>query len=198
MIQTSESDHFIFGIGSILFICTVNFCKPLDIIIFHIVQVNTSFLLCFADIDSLNACFNNIINIFVQPSYCHLVICQYAHIFLLRHISTYSIATESFTQNPCFLTDVELCCFHYWFGPPFVRQLLQVLKHSSHNIDLQGLENITKYCKHCQKHGRFPYRFSFAIKNNYHISYNIIVNIININSKSILYVIDNTTCFQTE
>ena len=53
------SANFIFEIDNITFIGSVILDTPMGSIIFHIVPVNTPFLLCLADIDKLEAFFSN-------------------------------------------------------------------------------------------------------------------------------------------
>lgn len=60
--RTTGLTNFIFGIKNTLSIGTINLDTSLEIIIFHIVQVNILFLLYFVDIDKLRAFFNNLIN----------------------------------------------------------------------------------------------------------------------------------------
>ena len=50
---------------------------------FHIVNVNTSFLLCLKDINRLKAMFDNIVNQIVQSNAKHSIIRCYDHVFLL-------------------------------------------------------------------------------------------------------------------
>ena len=92
----ARSANFIFGIGSTSSIGTVNLDTFMGMIIFHIVQVNTPFLLCFADMDKLGAYFNNLTNEVVQSNRSHLVICKYGHVFLYWCILAYFITAESF------------------------------------------------------------------------------------------------------
>ena len=79
------SANFKFGIGSVTSIGSVNLETSLGLIMFHIVPVNTLFLLCLADIDKLGAFFNNITNevIQIQPAQRHPDIWRYSHAFLL-------------------------------------------------------------------------------------------------------------------
>ena len=50
---------------------------------FHIVNVNTSFLLCLKKMNRLKAMFDNIVNQIVQPNAKHSIIRCYNYIFLL-------------------------------------------------------------------------------------------------------------------
>ena len=97
---TAGSTNLVFGIGSTSSIGTVNLDTPLGMIVFYIVQVNTPFLLCLADMDKLGAFFNNLTNEVVQSNRSHPVIRRYGHAFLLWCISAYSFITESFMQKP--------------------------------------------------------------------------------------------------
>ena len=98
----------------------------MGLITFHIVPVNTPFLLCLADMDKLEAFFNNITNRVIQsetqPPRSHSVIRRYGHAFLLWYTSAYTLANKSFTLNPCYLTDVELRRLQRHFGHPSVHR----------------------------------------------------------------------------
>ena len=80
---TAGSMNITFGMESTSSIGTVNLVTPIGTIVFHIVKVNTPFLLCLADIDKTGAYFNNITNILVQKNRSHAVACRYGHVFLL-------------------------------------------------------------------------------------------------------------------
>lgn len=193
---TAGSTNFVFGIGSTSSIGTVKLNTPLGIIVFHIVQVNTPFLLYLADMDKLGAFFNNLTNIIVQSNRSHPVIRRYGHAFLLWCTSAYSFITESFMQNPCYLTDIELRCLHRRFIYTSVEHLQQVLELSRHRVELQAIKHLTKYCEHCQKYGQSPGRFSFTIKDDIDFNYNIIVDILYMEGKPVLHLVDETTRFQ--
>jgi hypothetical protein len=72
-----------FEIDNILILGFVELNISLEIITFHIVGVNTSFLLCLNDFDRLGIYFNNLINEIVQHERRHSVIRRYEHAFLL-------------------------------------------------------------------------------------------------------------------
>ena len=93
--------------------------------------------------------FNNITNQLVQSSQFYPVVRRYGHVFLSWCTSAYTIATESFNQNPCFLTDIELCRLHRQFGHPSVPHLQQILERSGQDFELHAIEHLTKYCYHC-------------------------------------------------
>ena len=141
--NTAGSANFIFEIGSAASIRSVNLDIPLKPITFHIVPINTPFLLCLANIDKYRAFFNNITNQVIQsqtqPTQRHLVIRRYGHAFLLWYTFAYILATESLTLNPCYLTDVELQRLHCHFGHLSVHRLHQLLERLGHNVKLQAL-----------------------------------------------------------
>lgn len=101
--KIAGSANFVFQIGSVVSIGSIILNTPMGSITFHIVFVNTSFLLCLADMDNFGAFFNNITNQVIQtlPPRCHLVIRIYGHPFLLWYTSTYTLAVEFLTLNPC-------------------------------------------------------------------------------------------------
>ena len=80
-ISTADSVSFIFRIDNTSSINTINLNTSLKTVVFHIMQINTSFLFCFVDMNKLKAFFNNIINQFVQFNCCHLIIRRYDHAF---------------------------------------------------------------------------------------------------------------------
>lgn len=59
---TVKSTSFVFEFGNTFFIGIVNLNKSLQMIVFHIIQVNTLFLLCLVNINKLRTFFNNFIN----------------------------------------------------------------------------------------------------------------------------------------
>ena len=75
---------------------------------FFIVNANTPFLLSLADINKLKVYLNNIKNMLVQANGSKVpVIRRFRHLFILWY-TTQLFITESFSINPCFLTDAEL------------------------------------------------------------------------------------------
>ena len=195
-INIANSASFIFEIGSTFFINTINLNTLLKTIVFYIVQINTFFLFYFVDMNKLKAFFNNIINQFIQFNHCHLIIRRYGHAFFAWYIFIFNITIEFFDHNFCFLTDVKFRRLHCCFDYSFVRRLQHVFKRSDHEFEIKALKHLIKYCEHCQKHEKSFDRFNFIIKNDVDFNYNIIVNILYINSKSILHIIDNIICFQ--
>ena len=65
-VDTTESVTFIFEIDSTTSIETITLNTLMRSVTFHIILVNTLFLLCLIDINKLEAFFNNIINEIIQ------------------------------------------------------------------------------------------------------------------------------------
>jgi hypothetical protein len=72
-----------FEIDNTLILGFVDLNTSLEVITFYIVEINTSFLLCLNDFDSLDIYFNNLINEIVQHERRHFVIRRYEHAFFL-------------------------------------------------------------------------------------------------------------------
>ena len=194
--STAGSADFTFGIGSTASLGHINLDTPIGPVIFHIVSVNTPFLLCLADMDKLGVFFNNVTNELVRDEFVHPVVCRYGHAFLMWHTPTYSLVAESLDVNPCYLTEVELRRLHRRFGHPSVRRLEAVLHRAGHKVDVRVLRHLTKYCDACQRHGRSPGRFSFTIKDDVNFNFNVIVDILYIIGKPVLHIVDEATRFQ--
>ena len=107
----------------------------------------------------------------------------------------YFIIIKLFIQNLCFFTETKLFRFNCYFKHLFIQHLQQVLEQSSYKVELYTLKYFNKYCKYYQKQKKSPDKFKFIIKNDIDFNYNIIVDILYIESKLKLHIIDKTTCF---
>ena len=196
--STAGSANFVFGIESIGSIGSIKISTPIESITFHIVSVNTPFLLCLADLDKSGAFFNNVTNKVIQQksSRSHPVFRRYGHAFLLWNIPIYVFINESFIQHLCFFTEIEIRRLHRRFGHFSVQRLYQILDRAGHEMNQRIIQRFIKYCHHCQKHGRFSDRFSFTIKGDVDFNFHIIVDIFYIEGKSVLHLIDEATRFQ--
>ncbi len=86
---------------------------------------------------------------------------------------------------------------HLRFGHPSAGKLLKVLERAGHETNRKIIDNLTKYCAHCQKHGKSPGRFKFALKKDVNLNYSILVDIMYIDGDPILCFVDEATRFQT-
>lgn len=73
-----------------------------------------------------------------------------------------------------------------------------MLEQFRHKIEFYVLEHQTKYYEHCQKYEQSPNQFSFIIIDDIEFNYNIIVDILYIERKPVLYLVDKVTCFHIE
>ncbi len=185
-----------FGIGSTSSIGSLLLDTPIGIIEFHVVEADTPFLLCLEDMDNLNVYFNNLENVLITSTKSVPVVRRFGHPFLLWDKSLQSFIANSFNNNPCFLTDTELRQLHRRFGHPSAGKLHKVLERAGHETDKKIVDNLTKYCMHCQKHGKSPGRFKFTLKEDANFNYSILVDIMYIDGSPILHVVDEATRFQ--
>jgi hypothetical protein len=81
---------FKFDIDEILFIDTINLNIYVDVITFHIVFVQISFLLCLVDMNRLRLYFNNLINMFIEDRLINKIL------FRKELYSTYSNQIKRF------------------------------------------------------------------------------------------------------
>ena len=179
--STAGSANFVFGIKSIGSIKSINISTSIGPITFHIINVNILFLLCFANLDKSETFFNNVTNKIIQQHQksfrSHSVFKKYEHAFLLWNIPTYVFISESIIQHLCFFTEIEIRRLHRRFGHLLVQRLYQILDRADHEVNQRIIQWLTKYCYHCQKHGRFSDRFNFTIKSDMNFNFHIIVDI---------------------
>ena len=84
---------------------------------------------------------------------------------------------------------------HRRFGHPSVGKLHALFERSGHDIDKEMIEKLTKYCRHCQKHGKSPYRFKFKLPDNLDFNHTVFVDIFYIDGKPVLCVVDEAIGF---
>lgn len=124
-----------FKIGSILFMESVLIIQTLiRYIKFHIVKANILFLFSLVDINWLDIYFNNIDNLLVIKSTHILVIYHINHLFFLWKSSLGSFITQSFHQNPYYLTKMKLRQFSRCFGHFFTMKLCLLLEWSKYEV----------------------------------------------------------------
>jgi hypothetical protein len=188
-----------FGIGTASSIGSVTVQTPIGTVEFHVVQADTPFLLCLADMDALGVYYNNLKNALVTLKGSIPVVRRFGHPFLLWNEPLESFITDSLDHNPCFLTATELRRLHRRFGHPAADRLHRVLERAGHDdIHRNTIDYITKYCDHCQRHGKSPGRFKFTLRTDQDpvFNYSIFVDIIYIDGDPVLHVVDEATRFQ--
>ena len=185
-----------FDIGSISSIGSITIATPIGQAEFHVVEADTPFLLCLADLDRLDVYYNNTNDTLVQRESTISVIRRFGHPFLVWDSALYNCITESFNCNPCFLTEVELRRLHKRFEHPSVKKLANLLKRSGHDINRSTLKRLTKYCDLCQKHIKAPRRFRFTLREDVNFNHSIIADVMFIESSPMLHIVDEGTRYQ--
>ncbi len=136
-----------FDIDSISIMSTIKLNTSLKQLIFHIVEVNTPFLLCLVDLDRLDVYFNNLTNELMQKRIIILqidmkkpssiiilqtdmknvnlfsIIRRYEHAFLLWKILNQTLIVEFFDENFFYLIEIELRRLHRRFDHLSARRL---------------------------------------------------------------------------
>ena len=152
-------------------------------------------MLFLEDINKLNIYFNNLENLLIIFTKLVPVVSCFGHPFLLWHKSFQSFISNSFNNNFYFLTNTELHQLHCGFRHLCAKKLYKVLERARHEIDKKIIDNLIRYCTYCQKHGKSLTRFKFTLKEYTNFIFSILVNIMYIDSNSILHVVDEATRF---
>jgi hypothetical protein len=77
-----------------------------------------------------------------------------------------------------------------------VQRLANLLSYSGHKFKQNTLETITKFCKHYQLNSKAPERFKFTLKDDIQFNYYIVVDIVHLEEKPTLHIVDEATVFQ--
>jgi hypothetical protein len=209
-----------FDIDDTLILKFVELNISLKIITLHIVEINISFLLCLNDLNRLSIYFNNLINEMIQKILNQIitnlqtdwnfqisskirrcsVIRRYDHAFLLWKYFTYSLIAEFIDENSCLSIEIELRRLHRRFDHLSARRLYKILTRSDHdNVQSRVIKHLNKYCHHCQMHQKISKRFNFSIKDSdSDFNFDILVNILYIDSKSVLHLVNEATRFHVD
>lgn len=187
--STSGMHRIRFGKGSATSLGTVNVTTQVGPIRFHVVPANTPFLLCIADMDKLGVKLDNLRNVLVQGSNMIPIVRKWGHPWLLLNQPEKTVACSHLTES-------ELRRLHRRFGHPSAKRLIRLLHRSGHEFQSRAVHLLTKYCHQCQMNQKSPGRFKFTLKDDYNFNYAIIVDVMYLNSKPILHVVDEATSFQ--
>jgi hypothetical protein len=165
---------------------------------FHVIKANTSFLLSLADMNRLKIYFNNVENIlFMIIKNRNLsIIRRFDHDFLLWENFLHFYIIQFFELNFCYLIDVELRQLHKRFDHSFITKLHDLLKRFYHEMKKAILKKLTKFCTFCQKYAKSSERFKFTLRDEINFNYSVIVNVMYIDNNLILHVVDDVTRFQ--
>jgi hypothetical protein len=198
-----------FEIDNTLILEFIDLNTSFEMITFHIIKINISFLLCLNNFDRLSIYFNNLINQIVQYEHTsmkrrHLVIRRYGHAFLLWKMLIQSLILEFIEKNSCLLIEIELRRLHRRFEHLSARRLYEILERSEHEIESHAIEHLIKFCHHCQMHEKFLDRFIFSIRNkDIQFNYSIVIDILYMKYKSadnkfVLHIMNEAIRFQAD
>ena len=106
------------------------------------------------------------------------------------HFSPYETGQSMFTET-------ELRRLHRRFGHPETDRLHKLLTKAGHDdVDRSILEQITKFCHQCQMHSAAPRRFKFTLRDDREFNFEILADVMYLDEKPVLHVIDVGTSFQ--
>jgi hypothetical protein len=159
-------------------------------------STDTPFLLSLDDLDRLKCEFRNLTDELVTPKTTVKVHRQFGHAFLLWGPGLLQFISSSIATGNSYLTDAELRRLHRRFGHPLVEKLSTLLESSGHEADSEVIKRLTKYCEYCQKYGQSPRRYKFTIRDpTLAFNHAVYANIMWINGKQVVYLIDEATRF---
>lgn len=187
--STAGAHKVRFGIGSRESEGTVTVNTPIGTINFQVMPSSTPFLLCLRDMDELGVTIDNLRNVLVQGDKTVPIVRKYGHPWFMLHNIEQSAAS-------CHLTEPELRQLHRRFGHPSVNRLIRILHRAGHDVNSSYVRTLTKYCHHCQMNGKSPGRFRFTIKDDHEFNYSVIIDILFLDGKPVLHVVDSATAFQ--
>jgi hypothetical protein len=205
-VSKAEAVNVQFDIESASLIKSLTIDISFEIMKFHVIKTDTSFLLSLADMNRLKVYFNNVINSLIQmikisdeilrKKRSFSVIKRFDHEFLLWKNFMQTYIDQSFDLNSCYLIELELRQLHKRFDHSFIRKLHDLLKRFDHETEKSVLKKLIKFCFFCQKHEKFFERFKFTLRNDdVNFNYSIIIDIMYIDNHFILHVVDETTRF---
>ena len=157
--------------------------------VFHVMDADIPFLLCLSDMKKLGVYCNSMEN---------------------RLVHSASGRTAPLTEdnghlwirwNPvvnCLLTEAEIYRLHRRFGHTSAEKLHALLLRADRDEPglRRVLEAIEKECQQCQRQAQAPRRFKFAFHDSREFNHTIYVDIVYINSRPILHVVDEGTKYQ--
>jgi hypothetical protein len=187
---STAGDHKIrFGKGTAFSQGTIQVHTPIGVITFHVVLANTPFLFCIQDMDAMGVKFDNLRNVLIQGDKVIPVVRKWGHPWMLLYQPEHSLAWSH-------LTELELRQLHRRFGHPSVRRLVRILERAGHDPNTKYIQHLTKYCHQCQMHGKSPGRFKFTLKDDYEFNYSVIIDVLYLDGRPVLQVVDSSTSFQ--
>ncbi|EED20782.1 conserved hypothetical protein [Talaromyces stipitatus ATCC 10500] len=178
-----------FGMGNpIISTAVITVESQFSDIEFNTMDLPTPFLFCLKDMDRLRVKFDNLTNEMIQGDLIVPVIHKRGH--------PWFFLDEKYAPE-AFLTEVEMRRLHQRFGHPAVDRLHKVLKRAGHlDVDYKVLAQIEEFCHHCQMNRQAPKRFKFTLHDDCEYNYEIVVDVMYLDGKPVLHIVDWATSFQ--
>jgi hypothetical protein len=186
-INEAEKHKVKFGAGSGTTIGVLRMPTILGIINFHVLLTPTPFLFSITDMDKMGVKLDNLRNVLIQGEKEIPIIRRWGHPWWIIEAS----ATAAFH-----LTEVQLRQLHRRFGHPSVNRLTKILQRADQEFKTEALRRLTQICRYCQMNGKAPSRFRFTLKDDREFNYEIIVDIVQVDNKPVLHIVDSATSFQ--
>ena len=157
---------------------------------FHVVDADTPFLLCLADMDRLGLVYDNL-----EDRLIHAASGNSAPI--TRVNGHPFLQWSPITQ--CLLTETEIRRLHKRFGHPHADKLYHLLRRAEVDVPPElrkALDDISGACEACQRNAQAPRRFKFALKDEREFNQTIYVDVCYLNGRPALHVVDEATNYQ--
>ncbi|KAF4470049.1 hypothetical protein FALBO_3049, partial [Fusarium albosuccineum] len=168
---------------------TITVTGPLGEITYHVIEGNTPFLFCLKDMDEKGIYFDNIANELVNSR-------TGARVEVIRKFGHGWFHTSIADDATSYFSEAELRRLHKRFGHPSVARLEALLNRAGHDVDRDALEAIRKMCHYCQIKGSTGRRFRFTLKREVDFNYEVIVDVMYLESNPVLHIVDAGTSFQ--
>ncbi|KID81309.1 Ribonuclease H-like protein [Metarhizium guizhouense ARSEF 977] len=186
-VDKAEGHEIKFGKGSETTIGVIRLPTILGTINFHVLLTSTPFLFSITDMDRLGVYLHNLENLLIQGEIKIPVIRRWGHPWWI---------IDAVTTTAFHLTETQLRQLHRRFGHPSVNRLTKMLQRADQEFDSKALRRLTQLCRHCQINGKAPSRFRFTLRDDHEFNYEIIVDIVQIDDKPALHIVDSATSFQ--
>jgi hypothetical protein len=194
----SEAVNVQFDIESASSIKSLIIDISFEIVKFHVIKADISFLLSLANLNRLKVYFNNVentLNMIIQNRKLS-IIRRFDHEFLLWKNSMQIYINQFFDLNFCYLIETKLRQLHKRFNHSSTKKLYDLLERFDHEVKKSVLKKLSKFCIFCQKHEKSSRRFKFTLRDHVNFNFWIIVNVMYIENNFVLHVIDEATRFQ--
>ena len=183
-----------FGVGMAKAIDAVAIPFPVGSMImkadFHLIDADLPFLLCLKDMDRLGVKYDNTEDLLIHAVSGNAAPVRrtFGHPFVYWDPVAQSLFTEA-----------ELRRLHRRFGHPSAGKLYALLRRAECEADHEthkALEAISRECEPCQRNAQAPRRFKFALHDEKEFNGTIYVDVLYIDSRPVLHVVDEATNFQ--